>query len=85
MTKSSKVKTKEKSVIETLESLQSMAANSQLHEALMAGGIPELAPSTIGKIKRFSQVIPFERSTFDYEKYCTSLAAGSMEQKPRKE
>jgi hypothetical protein len=82
MTKSNKVNPKVKSVLETLESLQAVAANGQLDEVLKAGGIPEFLSPTNAKPKRFSQVIPFERSTFDYEKYCTSLAAGSMAKKP---
>ncbi|MYM23245.1 hypothetical protein GTP46_11370 [Duganella sp. FT135W] len=85
MMKSNKVKAKEKSVIETLESLQAMAAKGQLSGALMADGIPKLASPTNAKPKRFSQLIPFERSTLDYEMYCTSLAADSMEPKLRKE
>jgi len=85
MTKSNRIKAKKKSSIETLESLQAMAANGQLEGALMDGAIPELELPTEAKRKRFSQLVPFERSTLDYEKYCDSLAADSMAQKPHKE
>ncbi|WP_161078950.1 hypothetical protein [Duganella sp. CY15W] len=85
MTKSNRVKAKKKSVVETLENFQSMAANGHLEGALMDGAIPELALPTKARPKRFSQLIPFERSTLDYEKYCDSLATDSMAQKPHKE
>ncbi|MYM71626.1 hypothetical protein GTP56_05370 [Duganella sp. FT134W] len=85
MTKTNKVKAKEKSVIVTLESLQAMAASEKLDGALMVAEIPKLASPTKVKPNRFSRLIPFDRSTFDYEKYCVSLAADSMEQKPHKE
>lgn len=85
MTKSNRVKAKKKSVIETLENLQAMAANGQLSEVLRTSGAPEFVSPSKAKSKRFSRLVPFERSTFDYEKYCTSLAAGSMAKKPLQE
>lgn len=83
--KSNKVKAKEKSAIEMLERLQAMAANGELSEVLRTSGAPEFVSPSKAKSKRFSQLVPFERSTFDYEKYCTSFAASSMAKKPRKE
>lgn len=74
-----------KSALEFLEAVQGLEANGTLDTSQTTTGIPILS-KTAPKMgaKRFSELAPFERSEFDYEKYCTEIAAGLVRQKRRK-
>ena len=75
----------QKSTLEFMESVQGRASDGTLDGALTAAGIPDL-PKTTHKAaaKHFSKLVPFERSKFDYEKYCAALATGLVDKKSRK-
>lgn len=75
----------QKSALEFMEAVQGLAADGALDAALTATGIPGL-PKTTHKAaaKHFSSLVPFERSKFDYEKYCATVATGSVDKKSSK-
>lgn len=75
-----------KTDIELLETVQGIAASGTLDAALEAAGIPVLPRTETEQVaERFSKLAPFDRSKFDYEKYCTELTADLMDTKRTKD
>lgn len=58
----------------TLEDIKAMAANGTLDTFLSEHAVPELATESKRRELPFASIEPFDRSTFDYAKYCESLA-----------
>jgi hypothetical protein len=83
MTNSKKTKTSTKSLrnsgkpsdtLAMLETMQTLASDGRLDAALTAAGVPKLAAAKT-KRRHFSQLIPFDRTALDYEKYSASMSA----------
>lgn len=58
----------------TLDDIEAMAENGTLETFLSEHAVPELATESEPREFPFASIEPFDRSTFDYAKYCDSLA-----------
>jgi len=68
-----KGKPTESSAPATLEDIKAMAADGTLETFLSEHAVPELDTESKPRELPFASIEPFDRSTFDYAKYCDSL------------